>query len=56
MTKPTITNEEPTPTPELDVKDLRIKELEDQVRALEKFLNAVVAQRNEALNQAAMKG
>lgn len=38
---------------EIDIKETRIKELEQQVKSLENFANVVVAQRNEALNDSA---
>ncbi len=41
-------NEEAT-----DPKDQRIAELENQVKSMESFSSALMAQRNEALNQAA---
>lgn len=45
--------ETPPPAPVQDEKDLRIAELEKQVKALENFANIVVGQRNEAQNQVA---
>lgn len=45
---------EPTETPvEIDPKDVVIAELQAQVAAMEKFANAVIAQRNQAFNQLA---